>query len=358
MKNVAIIGAGNSGLAMAAHFALNGYNVRLWNRSEDTIKSLKKIKTIHCSGIFNGDAPIDLVTTEIQEAIDNAGLILVTTPAHSHWSIAEKMAPFIKEKTLIVLNPGRTFGVIEFNNALMQAGCQSNPTIAETQTIIYTCRKTNYNSVTILAIKKDVLFSTKNSIHNSEIIQQLPSFIKSHFVPAESLIETSIGNVGMILHCAPVLLNTGWIETATTNFKYYYDGITPTVANLLEKIDSERIEVSKMLGKKVLSTVQWLQRSYGVRGNSLYECIQRTEPYKTIDAPSNLQHRYIFEDVPSGLVPIEAIGEFFGLSMKYTKLIIDLACAALNYDFRKNGRNLKRLGFKGNSTDNLIKYLF
>jgi len=30
---ITVIGAGNSGLAMAAHLAMEGYSVRLWNRS-------------------------------------------------------------------------------------------------------------------------------------------------------------------------------------------------------------------------------------------------------------------------------------------------------------------------------------
>ena len=158
------------------------------------------------------------------------------------------------------------------------------------------------------------------------------------------MVHTSIGNVGMILHCAPLLLNSGWTESKTNVYKYYYDGITPTVSELIEKIDVERVAVSEALGHKVESTREWLIRTYHVEGNNLYECIQNNEAYKTIDAPRSLKHRYIFEDVPCGLVPLEAIGIKLGLNMGYTTLIIDLASKLMDVDFRETGRNLEFLG--------------
>jgi hypothetical protein len=52
---------------------------------------------------------------------------------------------------------------------------------------------------------------------------------------------------------------------------------------------------------------------------------------------------------------LEAVGRFFGLSMKNTTMIIDLACQVMNVDFRKNGRNLQSLGLKGKSKKEVIK---
>ena len=118
---------------------------------------------------------------------------------------------------------------------------------------------------------------------------------------------------------------------------------------MIEKIDNERVAVSEALGHKVESTKDWLIRTYHVTGSNLYECIQNNEAYKTIDAPGSLKHRYIFEDVPCGLVPLESIGLKLGLDMDYTTLIIDLASKLLNFDFRTTGRNLDYLDI---STEN------
>jgi opine dehydrogenase len=203
-------------------------------------------------------------------------------------------------------------------------------TIAETQTIIYTCRKTAADAVNIITFKDKVMIASFKAEENQALIHRLPDCLQPFFTPAASMIQTSIGNVGMVLHCAPLLLNTGWTESKNSTYKYYYDGITPSVAKILELIDEERVQVSEALGLKVETTREWLMRTYHVTGSDLYECIQNNEAYKTIEAPGSLKHRYIFEDVPCGLVPLEAVGLKLGLSMTYTTLIIDLAVKLLD----------------------------
>lgn len=355
MTNITIIGAGNSGLAMAAHLSLNGNIVKVWNRSYDNVKELISTRCIHLQGIINGDAYLECVTTNIEEALSNSNIILITTPATSHQELAQKMLPFLNSNMFVVLNPGRTFGILDFRNTLIQMGCSELPIIAETQTIIYTCRKISPTCANIITFKKGVLISGIDPYNNSLLIRKLPECLRDYFLPAKSMIDTSIGNVGMILHCAPVILNSGWIENPQKIFKYYYEGITPTVANFLDKLDYERIEISKKLGSPVESTADWLKRSYSLTGNNLYECIQNNESYKTIDAPTSLNHRYLFEDIPYGLVPLEAIGKNLGFSMETSGLVIDIASVLMNYNFRKNGRNLKRLGIENYSCEDIIK---
>ncbi len=65
----------------------------------------------------------------------------------------------------------------------------------------------------------------------------------------------------MILHCAPLLLNSGWTEHHTKTYRYYIDGITLTVAKLIEKIDLERVAVSEVLGHKVSTAKEWLEEN-------------------------------------------------------------------------------------------------
>lgn len=335
--NVTVIGAGNSGLAMAAHLSSEGYKVTLWNRSRSTIEKLINTHEIYCEGVINAEVKIELVTDNMKKAVEDPDIILVTTPASSHKDIAKEIAENINNETLIVLNPGRTFGALEFKRVYEEYS-SINQTIAETQTIIYTCRKTGEDSVKILSFKSDVLISTFDSSKNEEIISRLPKCIQKYFIPAKSIIETSIGNIGMVLHVAPLLLNTGWTENPSNIYKHYYDGITPTIAKYIEKIDQERINISEALGHRIETAKEWMIRTYHVDGNSLYECIQNNEAYNTIDAPDTLKHRYIFEDVPCGLVPIESVGLQLGLDMTYTTLTIDLANKLLETNFREIGR--------------------
>jgi len=336
--NVTVIGAGNSGIAMAAHLSKEGHKVTLWNRSSSTISKLIETRVIHCTGIINGSIPIHAVTNDMRVALEDPDVVLITTPANSHKELAELIAKNIRKSSVIVLNPGRTFGALEFSNIYKKFNTDYEQIIAETQTIIYTCRKIAEDAVNIFALKNAVLIS---SLDTDRIIDYLPECIREFFKPAKSMIQTSIGNVGMVLHCAPLLLNAGWTESSKNVYKYYYDGITPTIGAFIEKVDAERVAVSEELGCRVETTIEWFHRTYNITGNSIYECVQNNSSYEAIDAPGSLNHRYILEDIPCGLVPLEGVGLKLGLNMEHTSLVIDLASKLMNIDFRKTGRNLE-----------------
>lgn len=337
---ITVLGAGNTGLAMAAHAVEQGNQVTLWNRFEEEISHLIDSRTIHTTGKVEGSFKLDLITTDMEEALKDPDIILIATPSFVHRYFAEEIAKYLTTDTFILLCPGRTYGVLEFVETFKTFNHEIKPTVAETQTAIYTCRKTSDDTVEILSIKSNVLFSTLDHTKNEEIYDRVPAYIQTQLAPANSIVETSIGSVGMIMHCAPLLLNTGWTESKDHDYRYYIEGISPSIANMLEKIDEERVAVSKELGYEVDGVRQWLKRVYKVEGGTLYESIQNTTAYSTIIAPDTLENRYITEDVPNGLVPVESTGHYLGLEMKYTGIIIDLASALLERDFRSDGRNL------------------
>ena len=101
----------------------------------------------------------------------------------------------------------------------------------------------------------------------------------------------------------------------------------------------------------------WLKKSYGVTGSNLFQCIQANLGYAEIDAPKTLQHRYLYEDIPTGLVPLEAVGKALGMAMPLTSMVIDLANAMVGADFRRNGRNLHRLGIFSKDIRDVLRKL-
>jgi opine dehydrogenase len=339
---ITVIGAGNLGLAMCAYLGHEGHDVLLWNRSYETIKHLQKTRYIDYQGVISGRAQLVCATTDLSEAIQDTELILITTPAFAHKELAHQLAACLTHDVPVVLNPGRTFGAIEFSSEFktLQSWC---PLVAETQSTVYTCRKVSDDRVDILSLKDDVLIACTDMSKIEWLLSYLPKCISNQLQATKSLVQTSIGNVGMMLHCAPLLLNSGWTENDHTSYKYYHEGITPTISHFLEKLDFERVAVSYALGCPVESTKSWLRHTYHVEGDTLYECIQNTDAYHHIYAPESLRHRYIYEDVPYGLVPLEALGLKLGLLMKHTTLLIDLACTLLDVDFRLHGRNLESL---------------
>lgn len=335
---VCICGGGHQGLSMAAHLAINGVHVSLWNRTEKNIQKIIDTKEIICTGVVSGIARVEKSSSNLGNVI--ADFVMVTTPSSAHKDVARQLAPYVNKEMVVILNPGRTFGAIEFATELKRNGVKDLPHIAETQTIVYTCRRSGDNLATIFALKEDVKIAALKGSDIHYIMDKMPDCLKPYFKPVDSIGYTSFDNVGMVLHCSPVLMNIGWIESEKVDFKYYYDGISKSVAAFIEKIDDERIAVAKAAGFGVESVADWLRRTYGVRGSNLYECIRNNESYREIDAPPKIECRYILEDVPNGLVPIEFLGKELGVATPNITTIINLANSVLNRDFRITGRQI------------------
>lgn len=297
----------------------------------------------------------ELVTSDLKEAAKGSDLIMVVTPAFTHKMIAEKICEYLEEGQVVVLNPGRTGGALEFLNTLRSKGCTKDIVVAETQTLIYSARKTEPEKVQIYGIKKSVAVSCIPGNRIGDVLALLKDYYPQ-FKPAESVLETSLSNIGSMFHPTPILLNIGRIENDNRGYRYYWDGITPSVAKLIERLDSERLKVGEAYGIKLLSAYEWLNQCYEVKGDSLYERLQNNTAYGEIKAPTTIQARYMTEDVPMGLVPIAALGKAAGVETPIIDAVITLASSIYDKDFRSEGRSLKNLGLEGLAKEQITEF--
>ena len=97
--------------------------------------------------------------------------------------------------------------------------------------------------------------------------------------------------------------------------------------------------------------------AYDASGTDLYETIHNQPGYYGIQAPPTLNHRYIFEDVPMSLVPIAALGQHCGVSVRGMDAIIRLACIIHGTDYWRRGRTLDKLGIGNLSVTELTDYV-
>src|SRR5699024_4376688 len=257
---------------------MTGYKVNLYNRTLEKISSLMKNPTIYLSGEETGVGVLNKVTNNIEEAIRDVDVIMVTIPAVGHNYIAKEMVPYLKDGQIIILNPGRTGGALEVYETLLRERKRNNIIVGEAQTFIYAARGIDYNKAHIYKSKKEVSLATIPATKTNYVLD-LINDAYPQFIPATDVLETSINNYGAIFHPAPTLFNSGHIERGTP-FEYYIEGITPSIGNFLEKMDRERIELGKLLQINTVSAVDWLYESYGAKGDTIYEAIQNNPAYK------------------------------------------------------------------------------
>ncbi len=177
------------------------------------------------------------------------------------------------------------------------------------------------------------------------------------FIPAPSVLHTSLDNMGAIFHPALTLLNAGWIERTKGDFQFYIDGVTRSTAHVLEVLDRERVTIAAALGVQARSALRWLKDAYSAKGQTLYEAIQANPGYQGIKAPRNLRHRYIFEDVPFSLVPLASLGAQFGVDTWAIDAMVQLACVIHGTNYYERGRTVEDMGLKGLRVGEVTRYV-
>ena len=336
-----VIGAGSGGRACAAYISGKGHFVSLYNRSYTRISSIKQKGGIEAKGALEGFFHLELVTQNLQLAVKDADVIMVVTPASAHRDIAKKLAPFLSNNQIIVLNPGRTFGSVEFKRIIEKKRKYLSVIVGETQTLLFTARALPENGVSIIKIKDSVNFSTFPSKHIYEASNRLMD-IFPQFDPTDNYLAVTLNNIGMLLHPAISLLNAGMIDFGK-NFKFYREGATSKVCKILEWVEFEVNEIFKKLGLKQFRYYKWAKKAYGVDATSTFEALQKVEAYNDINAPDKLITRYFTEDVPTGLVPITSLGSFLNVPTPTIHSIIQLSSILCNVDFRRIGRTVEKL---------------
>ncbi len=352
MIRFGILGCGNAGAAIAAHLKLLGHHVSVYDAFPAAIDVVlqngNRIELLGNAPVV-GVAQMDLASHDLGQVVSGSEVLICTTPAHIHKTLARDVAPYLRSDQALVLYPGRTGGVLEFRKMLAEYGGATDALIVETQTIAYACRKSG-SSVNVFGYKHEIPFAGLPDERLNKFQKQIQA-VFPNWTRAPGLWHTSLHNIGMLFHPGPTLLNLGRMENGVP-FDYYIDGFTPSIAKLVEQLDSERLAVATAMGITLPSVQQWLQTSYGCRGSNLYEALQNNQSYKGIKAPQlkqiddKLQLRYVTEDVPTGLVPVAALGSRLQVPTPTISAIIDLACAFYVQDFRKSGRNLNQLGLE------------
>jgi opine dehydrogenase len=93
--------------------------------------------------------------------------------------------------------------------------------------------------------------------------------------------------------------------------------------------------------------LDWLASAYGYRAATLRDTLTGNPAYAGIKAPATLEHRYLLEDGPTGLVPLVALGGAAGLHLPVLRGLVERAKAALGGEAWRRPRTLAALGLAG-----------
>jgi glycerol-3-phosphate dehydrogenase (NAD(P)+) len=102
MKQIAVIGAGNWGTALAIIAARKGHRVALWTRNQGVIDSIAH-SGVNQLYLASAELPASVVATiEISEALHDAEIVILAAPSHATRELLTRMLPSLSSAMIFV----------------------------------------------------------------------------------------------------------------------------------------------------------------------------------------------------------------------------------------------------------------
>lgn len=347
MERVAVLGAGNAGHAIAADLALAGLEVNLYElpEYEQNLRPIQELGGIEATGVVcQGFGRLNLVTSDIGEAIRGIDHVLVATRALAHERLAELCAPHTHPGQTFTLLPG-SGGSLVFGKILLGRQVIT----AETVTLPYACRVVGPARVHIHAGpgRREVLCAFP-AVETSRVIRDL-SAIYPTLVPADNVLEVALYNPNVLLHTVGTLFNLGRIEHSGGEFWMYKEGFTPSVWKIVNGLDAEKMALLVALGQQPMPYLAHYEWRYGGRWSDFAAV--------TSKGPTSADTRYLTEDVPMGLLLWASLGDLLGVPVPIARSIIQIASTVHDQDYWRWGRTVGRLGLGDKNIEQLKTYL-
>lgn len=342
---ISILGAGNAGCAVAGDLTIKGHEVTLIKTSNSMhnenfdflLKNQGKISLYE-----NGNetkTQIEHVTKDISE-IEKAEIIIIYIQTNYHEELIKRISEYLNKNQILIINPGY------LSTAYLLKYCKEDklPIIVEAESSFIDCRIAEPGKIKVgfRNVRNPLGVYPKSK---TELVREKLKSLDFHYEYVTT-IEAALHNPNLIVHTVGAIMSIPRIEKTNGDYCMYHEVFTPSVWNILEKLDKEKMDVIEKLGFDRLPYVEACKYR-----NSLDDDRDGKEVFFWYAAmptrakgPVVVDSRYISEDVPQGLVMLETLGKQLEIDTPICTALIEMATAALGRDLRKEGRTVERLG--------------
>ncbi|GMQ94434.1 MAG: NAD/NADP-dependent octopine/nopaline dehydrogenase family protein [Acidimicrobiia bacterium] len=349
----AVVGTGNSGQTFAADIALKGFSVNLaeveaFAANLHAIESRGGIELTGDAG--EGFARLNMMTTDLAEAIRGVDVVIVGGSAHAHEPISKALAENFEDGQFVLFTAN--FGALRFRKWMDEAGVSARVTPVETMSLLYATRAVEPGKVQCIGLKTVLPAAAFPATRTAEFLE-LVEGVFPQFVAAQNVLSTSFNSLNPVLHPPLVLFSASRIElTGGEGWNLQGEGATEAVCRVMLEVDAERLEVLRRVsedGMPFQEAFERLYADYELERETLSETL-RFSPIHSgpeLPAPTSLDSRYLTEDVPFGLVPWSELGRMWGVPTPTMDAVIRIASAMVGVEFADIGLRPDDLGIRG-----------
>ena len=379
-KPVAILGGGACAQTFAADFTLAGYKVRLYELPEfaqGTLGEVLRTHEIELGGTQTnfkwfrraGVAKVDIVTTEVSEALREAGLVIIAIPAKGHKPFFEKIIPYLEDGQVISIFPDN-FGSLMLRNMMHDKGCDVDVIVGGWSSMPYGTRIVEPGKVDCLNRTCHLLgdsLPSKDGDKFFEYLKGIPALDGTVEIErGDTIIGVDLSNPNPVVHVPGSILNVGAIEVsemegilgiAKGKYSMYKHGMSPAVSRVQFAFHLEERKIADAMGVKVAEHGEDQFFSHGSVMGVEFRGPFTDVLFPPIVGPNSVEHRYFTEDIPVGTVVRYNLAKKFGVEVPIIESLIRLGSLICKRDFLKEGRSLKELGIEDLTKEVIIRYV-
>jgi opine dehydrogenase len=352
-----VVGVGMGGKGLLAELGIAGYRLRAFDKNDAQVAGIRAAKGLHVDGRDKNFAPVELATTDPKAALDGAKVILVSTNGDDHPQVARDLAPYLVDGQIIVLIQGHFGGTLVFRKALDDVSCQAKVQLAEMDGYPYMMTVRSPDRVEMTTCKEFYQLVALPASRSKAVVDEIKEAFPG-LIAGPNVMQTGLTDLGSVFHACGIVTNVGTAESGQP-YNFYAHNMTPSVCNLIEAVDRERVSVAAAFGIKTPDVFKWLEETYNRKEVSLHWSLQANAVthYRYSPAPNSLEHRFLVTDVGSGLVAWSSLGKVAGVPTPTIDAVVQIASALTKRNFFEEGRNLRNLGLEGKTVEQIMAFV-
>jgi opine dehydrogenase len=387
-KPIAVLGGGATARGHAACAAHQGREVRLYELPEffNGLGCIEDMKEIRLTGIQQslygfkreGLTKLDLVTSDIKQAVQGAGIVILSFPSVGNKAFLEKLIPHLEDGMVIHFTTAN-FGSLIMKKMMREMGCTKKVIIGEWSSQPYAIRikssggqqlpevSINYWAISLRGAAMPMT-DQEAFLESKKYVPSLDSVV--HPVGGDTVIDIAFSNVNPVLHCPGTILGVSTMENwgliygqDKYDFSIYSHAFCPSISEVQKEMYKEECKIAKAIG---VGIQHFDDEAFFSRSNILGSehmgskyVIPYEEQYKSAmgTGPFTVYNRYITEDIPVGCHVFYELAKKFDVKVPVTESMITLASVMTKTDYWKIGLTLEDLGIAHLNKEELLAYL-
>lgn len=356
MSKITIVGGASTGTAAAADMIEEGHDVIMFEQESmgGNLLEIRKAGEIRRTGYGpQGTVKAPEITFDPETAFAKAEIIFMALVANRHREVSELIAPYLKDGQVVCFFSGNC-GSVVLKPLLGDKDILVGETMGSYNSTRYLGNATVFHANPVAPVKAVTAFPAKDSKRFVEALNPVYPCVCYPETPVRNAFEAALNSPNVTGHLIGSILMVSAMENSH-DFRFYRDGLTPSVVKMIDCIRAERQKVMEGFGY-----THDLMDVVGIM-DGLMHFDEKPNPamagFRLTTGPDCTTHRYISEDAFSGNSLMVSMGKKLGIETPVMEAAVTLASHLNDTDYYENGVTLENLGLMDYSVEEINQYL-